>query len=73
MQNLKYDRPDAITKDFLQPDINFAAPCLFLGTPTQESDIFSLGMLITYVYNNGISLIEGTAVIQEIHKTSSKV
>ncbi|XP_067942236.1 SCY1-like protein 2 isoform X2 [Watersipora subatra] len=65
-------KQDSVSADFLQPDINFIDPCLFTGTPTQESDIFSLGMVITYVYNNAISLMEGTAVISELRRNSTK-
>lgn len=71
-QNLN-TAPDAVTSKYLQPDINFCGPGMFGGAPTQQSDVFSLGMLITAVYNDSTSLIEGTGIVSELSSAKRSV
>jgi len=65
--------PTPITNNYLQPDINYAAPCIFLGQPTTHSDVYSLGMLVTAVHNDGTSLMESTGLVGLIDSHTAKV
>ncbi len=41
-----------------QPDLDFIAPEVQSSKCSPMSDMFSLGLLITFLYNNGKSLVE---------------